>query len=257
MPNFHDYHASVTDELNAVQNKIRNLVKHWATDGEWKEAALRAIVRRHLPQTLFVGRGFVIDRDDSSTQIDVLVLRDEKPTLFRDGDLAIVTPDAPGVIAEIKTSATGPKAWRDIAIKLAKHGERCRRLANNEPWLGIYSFESDDSQVKHVLEAMRAAAKETGVPINCVCLGDDLFVRYWPSGESEPGDSNAEREQRHWRAYRLEHLAPSYFVGNLVDGMCNIDKKGTDYAWFVYQDGKRTRKIRECNAEDCLPPKKT
>jgi hypothetical protein len=41
MPSFPDYHESVTSELEAVKNRIRVLVTHWQTDGEWKEAALR------------------------------------------------------------------------------------------------------------------------------------------------------------------------------------------------------------------------
>jgi hypothetical protein len=33
MPSFRDYHESVTSELDAVKNRIRNLVTHWLTDG--------------------------------------------------------------------------------------------------------------------------------------------------------------------------------------------------------------------------------
>jgi hypothetical protein len=87
MPNIRQYHESVTSELDAVRNRIRNLVTHWLTDGEWKEAALRTVLRRHLPSSVAVGRGFIVGRDHSSTQIDLFVLRPEKPTLFRDGEL--------------------------------------------------------------------------------------------------------------------------------------------------------------------------
>jgi hypothetical protein len=131
MPNFHDYHESVTSELEAVKNRIRNLVTHWLTDGEWKEAALRTVLRRHLPGSAMVGRGFIVGRDRSSTQIDLFVLRPEKPTLFRDGELAIVTPDVPGAIAEVKTNLQGPAAWYDVAVKLAEHAQFCRTVANN------------------------------------------------------------------------------------------------------------------------------
>lgn|GEM_PF-6627972 len=62
MSNIKAYHESVTDELDAIKNRIRNLVTHWATDGEWKEAALRSVLRRHLPSSVFVGRGFVMGK---------------------------------------------------------------------------------------------------------------------------------------------------------------------------------------------------
>ena len=95
MPNIRQYHESLTLELDALKNRIRNLVAHWPTDGEWKEAALRTMLRRHLPGNALVGRGFIVGRSYSSTQLDLLVLRPDKPTLFRDGELAIVTPDVP------------------------------------------------------------------------------------------------------------------------------------------------------------------
>ena len=98
-PDFQTYHKSLTEELYSVKDRIRNLVEHWPTDGEWKESALRTVLRRHLPDQVLVGRGFVAARNYSSTQIDLLVLRPPKPTLFRDGDLVIVTPDVPVALA--------------------------------------------------------------------------------------------------------------------------------------------------------------
>src|SRR5262245_38550627 len=87
------FHHSISDELHAIKNRIRNLVHHWPTDGEHKEVALRNVLRRHLPQTALIGRGFVVNRKSSSTQIDILIADANKPALFRDGDLMIVTPD--------------------------------------------------------------------------------------------------------------------------------------------------------------------
>jgi hypothetical protein len=86
-PDFKAYHRSVSDELYSVKNRIRNLVRHWGTDGEAKEVALRSVLRRHLPESVIVGRGFVVTPEASSTQIDILVVDASKPTLFKDGDL--------------------------------------------------------------------------------------------------------------------------------------------------------------------------
>jgi hypothetical protein len=251
MSNIKAYHESVTDELDAIKNRIRNLVTHWATDGEWKEAALRAVLRRHLPSSVFVGRGFVMGRDDSSTQIDLLVLQPEKPTLFRDGDLAIVTPDAPAAIAEVKTSLDGPAAWKEAAIKLAAHGRRCLEIGKQVPWLGLFSYGGELKNATHVLNALCEARRETGIAINCVTCGYDLFVRYWPKGQYEPGDNPViDRDRLYWRAYDLTHLSPSYFISNLVDAICDVDKQATDYAWFALQGGKGPHKIAEQRAED-------
>ncbi len=226
---------------------------HWPTDGEWKEAVIRTMLRNHLPPGHLVGRGFIVDRKESSTQIDILTLRPESPTLFRDGDLAIVTPDAPSAVVEVKTSPQGYAKWEEVTVKMANHGRRCRDIANNHPWLGIFSFEGEHAQVKNALDAVCTARRETGISINCVCIGSDLFIRFWPKGQLEYGDPPADASREYWRAYDLQQLAPSYFISNMVDAICNVDRTETDYAWFAHEGGKRPHIIAEQSAEDCDP----
>jgi hypothetical protein len=253
MPNIRQYHESLTVELDAVKNRIRSLVTHWPTDGEWREAALRTVLRRHLPGGTLVGRGFIVGRNESSTQIDLLVLKQDKPTLFRDGDLAIVTPDVPRAIAEVKTNLEGRAAWYEAAEKLAKNGELCKRIAKNEPWLGLFTYEGGNPQVEHILDALCRVHKETGISINCVTCGYDLFVRYWPVGEHEPGDDAADSSRKYWRAYELNRFSPSYFISNLIDAICNVDRSETDYVWFAHEGGKRPHMLVERRTEDCAP----
>ena len=59
-PDYAAFHRSVSEELYSVKDRIRNLVSHWATDGESKEVALRSVLRRHLPASVIVGRGFIV-----------------------------------------------------------------------------------------------------------------------------------------------------------------------------------------------------
>lgn len=250
MPNIFDYHKSVTSELDAVKDRIRNLVTHWLTDGEWKEAALRTVLRARLPAGTLVGRGFIVAREHTSTQIDLLVLKAERPTLFRDGELAIVTPDVPGAIAEVKTALAGPSEWYDVLKKVATHGQFCKKVANNEPWLGVFVYEGNTLQAANALDALSRVYDETRVAVNCISCGYDMFVRYWPVGEYEQGDDPAaDAKRRYWRAYHLNGLSPSYFTSNLVDAICNVDRKETDYAWFAYPNGKRPHIIAERRAE--------
>lgn len=65
-PDLEAYHRSIANELQSLKDRVRNLVRHWPTDGEYKEVALRNVLRRHLPETLHVGRGFIVTPDDSS-----------------------------------------------------------------------------------------------------------------------------------------------------------------------------------------------
>lgn len=87
------------------------------------------------------------------------------------------------------------------------------------------------------------------ISINCVCIGYNYFIRYWPKGQAEPGDQPADADREYWRAYKLDHLAPSYFISNMVDGICNVDRVETDYAWFAHEGGKGPHMINEKRAE--------
>src|SRR5262245_53217196 len=99
------YYRSISDELDALKNRIRHMIAdtHWPTDGEWKESVLRQILRRTASCNVTVGRGFVLDDDWSSTQIDVLVYDNTMPLLYRDGDLVFVTRSACRAIVEVKS----------------------------------------------------------------------------------------------------------------------------------------------------------
>jgi hypothetical protein len=89
-----DYFQSLAIEVEALKDRVRYLIEdqHWQTDGEWKESVIRQVLRRHLPQSVSVSRGFIVTASTASRQIDVLIVDSSKPVLFRDGDLVFVTP---------------------------------------------------------------------------------------------------------------------------------------------------------------------
>ena len=70
-----DYFRSITLEFKALKDRVYHFIgdHHWLTVGQWRESVLRAVLRRHLPQDIGVGHGFVIMRDGPSTQIDILL----------------------------------------------------------------------------------------------------------------------------------------------------------------------------------------
>jgi len=121
MPDFLAYHKSLNAELVAIKDRVRNLVpRHWPTDGLFKESVLRHVLRRHLPESLFVGTGFIVTEQTCSRQIDVLVLDKQRPRLFCDGDLAIATPDAVRAAIEVKTGLDGPAEINSVILKAAE-----------------------------------------------------------------------------------------------------------------------------------------
>jgi hypothetical protein len=118
-----DYFQSITDELNVLKNRVRNFIgsKHWQTDGEWKESVLRAILRRHLPTSIRLGRGFVIGDAWALQQIDILLFSSESPVLYQDGDLVFISADAVLGVVEVKTAAD--RSIDEDAMKLATMSE--------------------------------------------------------------------------------------------------------------------------------------
>jgi len=239
-PDFMKYHKSVAAELKAVKDRIRNLVRHWPTDGGWKEVVLRSILRKHLPESCIVGQGFIVGKDRASSQIDILVASKDQPTLFKDGDLLIVTPSAVRAIIEVKTNLTSVDC-NEALRKIASNTALCKQYENQNVWTGIFDFDSSYTNdfCKRLLKASKLAKDLDEVPVNCIVCGTDLFIRYWESGERQDCTENL------WRSYRLMELAPAYFVGNLIDHIASIDNSSNSFAWFPIEGTKEVHRTYE------------
>src|ERR1039457_377758 len=135
-----DYFRSITLEFQALKDRVRHFIRdqHWLTDGEWKESVLRAVPRRHLPQTICVAKGFIITKDGPSSQIDILLFDRTKPLLYQDGDLVIITPDLCMGVIEVKTRLD-PTKLREAIQKLADCREYVSRSAQCSPFTGLFS----------------------------------------------------------------------------------------------------------------------
>lgn len=234
-PDYAAYHRSLTEELYSIKDRIRNLVRHWATDGESKEVALRNLLRRHLPESVIVGRGFIVASDTSSTQIDVLVIDANKPTLFKDGDLLIVTPDAVLGVIEVKTQLRTEREFQDAIAKLTTVEEMCRDITGKDSvWTGLFVFHGETNQQETILSAIAAAYKGVKRVINCISCGRTVFIRHWERGAAI---GSLERGPV-WHSYELPEVAPSYFVGNLIDWISTVDNATASFAWFPMLGGK-------------------
>jgi hypothetical protein len=247
-PSYIKYHESIAAELIAAKDKIRNLVDHWPTDGGWKEVVLRNILRKHLPESCIVGQGFIVGKDTVSSQIDVLVVSKNQPTLFKDGDMLIVTPSAVRAIIEVKTNLSNID-YSDALIKLAENVNLCAQYENDSVWSGIFDYDSSCAKkfCQKLLKALSLAKKMKGIPINSIACGQNLFIRYWASGEREDTNENL------WRAYKLFNLAPAYFIGNLIEHITSIDNSSSSFAWFPIEGTKETCKTYEIYEGESKP----
>lgn len=242
-PNYDLYHKSISAELLAVKDRIGQLISHTNALGNFKEAILRSVLRRHLPANLSIGRGFIVSPRAVSTELDLLIIDQSKPVLFQDGDVFIVTPDAVKAVVEVKTQINSLDNLKTALRVLGKVGGLCWETAGRKPWLGLYIYEPayDDSDV---MDQLTAAAEQSGHAVNCFTFGEDRFFRFWKRNEYDQGELPIGAAQCRFRCYEIAGLSPSYFIGNLIDAVSALDRSTNSYAWFPLPDGKdRHRRI--------------
>lgn len=243
--NMIDFYKSIGHELNALKNRVRNLMQnpHWLSDGELKEAILRMVLKRHLPENIKVARGFIFSPENTSSQIDILLYDSSYPVMFREGDFVFVTPDAVRGIIEVKTQAT-ITIIEEALQKLASnasivygHRHNQNDIQEKEIFVGLFAYEI--GQIRNpgrILESLEQVANgdRTRV-VNHICLGVNYFYKFWY--ESSSGDC------MQWRSYQLEDLAPAYFISNILDWV-SPSVSANEEAWFPL-DSKERRKIGE------------
>lgn len=204
------YFQSLTAELQSLKNRVRSFITddpHWPTDGEWKESVLRTFLRRNLPTTIGVGRGFVVSSAGHSSQIDLLLYDCTKPVLFRDGDTVFITPEAVAGVIEVKTTLTAHTA-KEALLKLANVGEMARPY--NAP-IGLFAYDLKCS-ADQVLKSMKFAAQDIDRrACTFLAAGPDLFIELVWSRNAYKSDT--------WRYYSVENQAPGFFLHKFVKGI--------------------------------------
>lgn len=237
--NVRDYFESLAQELGALKKRVRFLIadRHWQTDGEWKESVLRQVLRRHLPDHAVVGRGFVVDGEAATHQIDILIHDGAKPVLFRDGDLVFVTPDAVLGIIEVK-SRVGPETFGEAARKIASDIGLVRLHANIRAFAAVFAFEAEPADPERYLEGTARSAERCNNRLDFAAIGPDRFQKYWNEDPQNPS-----RPYSSWHSYHLPSLAPGYFIHNVVDSVSPESVFRNNDVWFPatgkepYRDG--------------------
>jgi hypothetical protein len=232
------YFRTLTQELSSQRDRLQNFIRHWLTIGEYRETVLRNVLRRHLPKSIGIGKGFIVGNDATSTQIDILLYDTTKPVLFQEGELLILTPDATLGAIEVKKSVTAAEL-EEALPKLANIAQLTS--PNARPgFFGLFAYEGHfDPQV--ILAALQSSANQDGRRIiNCVSIGESDFVRYW---EHDP-ESGSRKMYRCWQAYNLQDKAPAYFLINVVAHLCRDSVALYDNLWFP-SEGKQPFKVSE------------
>ena len=226
------YFRSLTDECETLRDRVRHFVNdaHWPTDGEWKESVLRSMLKRSAPESVTIGRGFVVHQEGCSTQIDVLIYDNSMPILYRDGDLVFITPSACRGIVEVKSN-TSSRQFRIAADKLADNAEFVRQhSADFHIFVGLFSYDLRARDCGPILDALASSANgRSARVIDHVSLGTSKLIKYW---YANPGDVSGRMNYNHWHLYSLNRMAPGYFIHNLL---LNVSKKlnaQRESTWF-------------------------
>lgn len=127
MATFYDIMSGVSEELTASIKLSRAAVEHRGAKGGAVESAARNFLRDHLPDSIGIAHGEVIDRQgDTSSQLDVILYDAQKtPILFSDKEEGNRVVPVEGVIAaiEVKTNLQ----TKDIP-KLAESARKLKSL---------------------------------------------------------------------------------------------------------------------------------
>jgi hypothetical protein len=193
------------------------------------------MLAQRAPNNVVIGRGFVITDSGPTTQCDILIYRADLPVLFRQGDLAFVTPDAVVGIIEVKSRATsqvvdeGLGKLAALGRKLGRHREHC--------CLGLFIYEAETINHELILTKLQNECQHRSQIVNFINIGCSAFIRFWeysPNG----GDENYEQ----WHSYDLENMSAGYFLSNVLDFISPESIARNSKLWFP-EDSKEFRLV--------------
>jgi hypothetical protein len=234
------YFTDLGNELESLKDRVRHYIDdaHWLSDGEWKESVIRTILRRHLPSSVGVGRGFAINVNEPSTQIDVLLYDRSKPVLFQDGDFVIVTTDSVRGAIEVKTKLRRKKDLRSAINGLSAISRFINPMNTRKEnqFFGLFCYEEPEFRTRHTLGILQECVDgQYGRIVNCLSLGKDYFVRFW-----QPTSPHVNM----WHAYSIKNMARAYFIHNVIDHLCPEWTKQNENIWYP-EERKEGHKIDE------------
>ncbi|KKM02784.1 hypothetical protein LCGC14_1780970 [marine sediment metagenome] len=251
------FHKSTTDELKVIKNRVRNLIgnRNWGEEGRYKEAILRSVIKRFLPQNFIIGTGFIIKRRendneinrydiDSSRQIDILIFDATRPILFSEGDFYIVTPNSVRAIIEVKTNIENQNLT-EILKRMNEMGEFTNQSQSNQPTFidqtiienqpifnGIFSYEgyhniTNQQDVEELIELkIKEGARGTNY-VNHISLNENIFIKNFGHRTS-----SGEYIFDIFSVYKIEDLSFSYFISNLLSYLVKRPITDESDLWF-------------------------
>jgi copper chaperone CopZ len=242
------FQESITEELNVVKNRVRNLIGniHWGEEGRYKEAILKNILRKFLPKNISVGTGFIVNSNNNnqiSKQIDIIIYDNGCPVLFSEGDFIITTLKNVKGIIEVKSNiGNGNNTFHNVISQFDESIDPIlNNIGNRKIFLGIFAFEfTGNIESQTIDENIRQSAKK----VNHISLGKNHFIRKWKQQDANRLQPPVEGcNSDFYNIYEINNLSFSYFIANLIDIVCG---GLNDRYWFPFpiQGTKEIHRVR-------------
>lgn len=208
MPDYIEYQKSISNELMSIKDRVRYFIddRHWGEDGRYKEIILSHVLRQHLFKEVSVGTGFVVNKNQITKQIDIIVYRNDCPLLFKQDDFIIAPSESVLGIIEVKSRANTRIGCESI-YSATENGQ----IIGKKIFNGVFAFESQTVNFENT-DIKKALNHSSGIVDN-ICFGKDMFIKYWDAGMPRyyPHD------KPNYAVYRINDLAFGYFISNLVE----------------------------------------
>ena len=211
MPNYLEYQKSISHELISIKDRLRNFIDghHWPEEGRYKEIILADILRKHLPKTVSVGTGFVMGEARVSTQVDIIIYRNDYPIMFQQADFVVVSPEAVLGVIEVKSSLDDSNKLRDAIEKTSE----IARIIDGDVFSGVFAFHGSVTLRNGNLSGLvKTGLEHSHGKVNYLCVGQDTFIKYWPEHSQEQMNDAA-----HYSIYKMQDLSFGYFISNLIE----------------------------------------
>lgn len=235
-----NFQKSISNELRDIQDRVRNLIgsAHWDSDGTYKEAILKNVLKRFLPANLGIGTGFIVKKFGNnaivSPQIDIIIYDKTYPLLFSEGDFIIVTQKNVRGILEVKTTLD-----QSNLRKVISDANRMSDFIDPPIFYGIFAYKNACGL--HDNSVFRELIIESNGIINHLSLGEDIFIKFWHKDRPHPDTDCGDKS--FYSIYQLNGLSFSYFISNLLE--CAVPRNLEERFWVLYPlpDGKESKKI--------------
>jgi len=252
------FQESINKEFELIKDRVDNLIdideNHHGENGAYKEAILRKIIKRFLPNNISIGTGFIVTKSTNNiysrtTQVDIILYDNNYPLLFNEGDFIITTPKNVKAIIEVKTTIRNSEL-NDIVLKSKANMDL---IGNPNIFSGIFSYNHNENillENQDLSLPIKRALENSDGKINHISLGSNIFIKYWKEHHSLNDNHNCP-SNKFFNIYDINNLSFSYFISNLIDYI--IDEDTTERDWFMFpivsEYGKEDNGIGHC----CIP----